>query len=233
MSYHRVIKKQFWFNVIEKIREIRTPKNPDVLPYIGSQIYSGFQGKGKTLSMVKHGLKIREKYPKTILVSNLELHNVDYIRFNSFQELQHLFSTLRNGEQGVIYLIDEIHNYFHSHDSKGIPIWIVQVFSQQRKNRVLVLGTVQMWKDVTKVIRDQLENVIECSKFAGLIIHKVLDPREVEMHYGEEKIKVKRIGFFVPTTSDYNKYDTFQIINSGRTVFGTIEPQVKVNLQNK
>lgn len=232
MGYEKNVKKFVRFSIREKIKEIRTPKNPDELPYIGSQMYSGYQGQGKTLSMVRHAIKIKRKYPKAILVSNLELRDVEYIKFNSFDELKHLFSTLRNEEKGVIYLIDEIHNYFHSHDSKGIPIWIVQVFSQQRKNRVLVLGTVQMWKDVTKVIRDQLENVVECQKFGGIIFNKVLDPREVEKNYGEEKIKVKRIGFFIPTYTDYNRYDTFQIINSGRTIFGTIEP-ISVNVKSK
>lgn len=232
MGYEKNIRKTFVFDLREKIREVRTKKDPDTLPYMGSQIYSGYQGQGKTLSMVRHGLKIRQKYPKSILVSNLHLKDVDYIHFDTFEELQHLFATLRNGNKGVIYLIDEIHNYFHSHDSRSIPLWIVQVFSQQRKNRVLVLGTVQMWKDVTKAIRDQLETVIECSKFAGIIINKVLDPRDVEKHYGEEKIKVKKIGFYVPTTKDYGKYDTFQIINSGRSIFGAIDP-ISVSVKQK
>lgn len=232
MGYEKNIKKTLLFDIKSKIREIRTKKDPEELPYMGSQIYSGYQGQGKTLSMVRHGLKIRKKYPKAILVSNLELQGIDYIRFQTFDELQHLFSTLRNGNKGVIYLIDEIHNYFHSHDSRSIPLWIVQVFSQQRKNRVLVLGTVQMWKDVTKSIRDQLETVIECQKFLFLIINKVLDPRDIEKNYGEEKIKVKKIGFYVPTPKDYEHYDTFQIINSGRSIFGSIEP-ISVNLKQK
>lgn len=232
MGYEKIVRKTLLFDFKAKLKEISAKKDPNTLPYMGSQIYSGYQGQGKTLTMVRHGLKIRKKYPKAILVSNLQLNDIEYIHFNTFDELQHLFSTLRNGNHGVIYLIDEIHNYFHSHDSRSIPLWIVQVFSQQRKNRVLVLGTVQMWKDVTKSIRDQLESVVECTKFAGLIVNKVLDPRNMEKSYGVEKIKVKKIGFYIPTPADYNKYDTYQIINSGRSIFGSIEP-ISVQINNK
>ena len=128
----------------------------------------------------------------------------------------------------MIYLIDEIHNYFHSHDSAKIPLWVVQVFSQQRKNRVLVIGTVQLWEDVTKVIRDQIENLIECRRFAGLIINRVLDPREVQIDYGQKKIKVKKTGFYIPSNALYNSYDTFQIIDSGRQVFGANELKISI-----
>lgn len=230
--YQKYIKKQIRFSIREKWKEITEKRDPELFKPIGSQIYFGYQGQGKTLSMVRHALKVKEQYPKAILVSNLQLKDVDYVKFETFTELQHHFATLKNGKYGVIYLIDEIHNYFHSHDSRSIPLWIVQVFSQQRKNRVLVLGTVQMWKDVTKAIRDQIENLIQCQKFAGAIVNRVLDPREIEKVYGEEKIKVKKIGFFVPTTSLYEKYDTLQVINSGRSIFGQIDP-IQVNIPNK
>jgi hypothetical protein len=197
-------------------------KDPDYFEPAGSQIYYGYQGQGKTLSAVKHALKLKEKYPKSILVSNLDIKNVKYIRFETFEELTKLLAK-SNGKYGVIYLIDEIHNYFHSHDSAKVPLWVVQVFSQQRKNRVLVIGTVQLWQDVTKVIRDQIENLIECKKIAGIIFNRLLDPRQIEIEYGQQKIKVKKTGFYIPNKTLYESYDTYQIINSGRSVFGSNE----------
>lgn len=235
MAYQKIIKKSLRFSVKEKFKELIAKKDPDELPYIGSQIYYGYQGKGKTLSMVRHAQKIKKKYPKAIIVSNLYLDKTvfgDYIFFQTFEQLQQLFKTLDNGNKGVIYLIDEIHNYFHSHDSRSIPLWIVQVFSQQRKRRVLVIGTVQMWKDITKAIRDQIENLIYCNKVGGIVINQVLDPRVVEKSYGEEKIKVKKMGFYIPTYSLYKLYDTTQVINSGRSIFGSIEP-ITISMPSK
>lgn len=194
-------------------------KDKDYFQPAGSQIYYGYQGQGKTLSAVKHALELKKKYPKAIIVTNVNLYGVKHIKFSTFDELVGLFQK-SNGEKGVIYLIDEIHNYFHSHDSKSIPLWVVQVFSQQRKNRIVVIGTVQLWHDVTKVIRDQIENLIECQKTFGIIFNKVLDPRQIEFEYGQEKIKVKKTGFFIPNKRLYDSYDTFQVIDSGRNVFG-------------
>lgn len=224
--YKKYIKKSIRFSAKEKIKNLLKRKDPDYFKPDGSQIYFGYQGQGKTLSMVKHALEIKKKYPKAIVVSNLNLKDIEYIHFSTFQELTHLFATVKNGKYGVIYIIDEIHNYFHSHDSRSIPLWIVQVFSQQRKNRMLVLGSAQLWEDVTKAIRDQIENLISCKKVFGVIINQVLDPRQVQIHYGEKKIKVKKFGFFIPSEKLFNRYDTYQIIDSGRSIFGNIDPVI-------
>lgn len=235
MSYHKFVNKSLKFSIPLKLKEIFAKKDPHFFKPNGSQIYFGYQGQGKTLSMVRHLKKIHKKYPKAIVISNLTLNEKEfpnYVKFESFNHLQQLFQNQNNGERGIIYAIDEIHNYFHSHDSKSIPLWLVQVFSQQRKNRVLVLGTVQMWKDITKAIRDQLETIIECKKLGPIIINHVLNPREVEKQYGEEKIKVKKMGFFIPDMRLYDSYDTLQIINSGRSIFG-IPPETNPRIEVK
>ena len=42
---------------------------------------------------------------------------------------------IENGEEGVLYLIDEIHLEFNSLESKNIPIEVIIEISQQRKQR--------------------------------------------------------------------------------------------------
>lgn len=223
-KYSKIIKKSLFFNIKEKTKELLTPKDKEAFPYSKSQLYYGVQGSGKTLSMVKHLHILKKRYPKAIVVSNLYISNMEYIHFESFDELQHHLQNVTNGKYGVIFAIDEIHNYFHSHDSRSIPMWIVNVFSQQRKAHRVILGTSQEKGDVTKTIRDRMESIIECKKMAGIIWQSVLDPKTVNKVYGEERIKVVKLGFFVPTTSLYNSYDTYQIINSGRSVMGNIQP---------
>jgi len=225
--------------------DIKARKDPDFFWQTGTQVYVGRQGSGKTISAVHHVSKLKQKYPKSVIVSNLDLADLnarkfltkqeliglasnfnvveDYIYFQDMQTLSIALTNINNDRLGVIYLIDEIHNYFHSHDSRSIPLWVVQVFSQQRKNRVLVIGTVQLWDDVTKVIRDQIENLIECKKIMGIIFNKVLDPRDIDYDYGQRKIRVKKLGFYIPNKKLYESYDTYQIINSGRNVFGGSE----------
>jgi len=225
--------KTFW-------KDFTAKKDPNIFLPNGSQIYSGMQGQGKTLSMVYHGLhKIKAKYPLAILVTNLHLRDYErvnydvwaqnkedfdpakqYISFETHHELMAVLKNVRNGEWGVIFMIDEIHNYFHSHDSKSMPMWVVQVFSQQRKQRLVVLGTVQDWEDVIKAIRRQIDNLIMCSRFGYLIRQTVIDPRSAENNYGEVEYSIKKKGFFFISDWVRNSYDTYQVINSGREILG-------------
>lgn len=221
---------------------MRTKKNPDDFQPNGSQIYYGYQGEGKTISMFHHAMKLKKRYPKALIVTNLVMLKLTAIHVKNLQELQEnlekinpethyfLFHTheelilhLRNtrrGSTGVIFMIDEIHNYFHSHDSKSMPMWVVQVFSQQRKQRLVILGTVQDWEDVIKAIRRQVDNLIECHRLGYVIKNTAIDPRTFEMQYGEKQADVRKRGFFFITDEIRNGFDTYQVINSGREIMG-------------
>lgn len=249
-----------FFNVDLKTiyKDTFVKKDPNVFKPNGSQIYHGMQGKGKTLSMVYHGLfRVKEKYPRAMLVSNLHLKDYTPVTASSLEELQQIIETFDTTKQyfkfesyeeltlllkyarpekltdGVIFMIDEIHNYFHSHDSKSMPMWIVQVFSQQRKQHLLILGTVQDWDDVIKAIRRQIDNLIACNRIGHLIRNTVVDPREFESNYGDRVAPVKKTGFFWLTEKVRNAYDTFQVINSGREIFGGSDMEIKITAQEK
>lgn len=49
----------------------------------------------------------------------------------------------KNGIKGVIVLMDELQNWFSSNDSKNFPPEMLQVITQNRKNRRVILGTVK------------------------------------------------------------------------------------------
>jgi len=253
-NYTGFVKRFFNVSVPTMWRDTFGKKDPDVFRPNGSQIYHGMQGQGKTLSMVYHGLfQVKPKYPKALLITNLfltdyepltarnsqelaeKLAHIDttkqYFRFESYDELVFLLKNCRPkvATHGAIFMIDEIHNYFHSHDSKSMPMWIVQVFSQQRKQHLLILGTVQDWDDVIKAIRRQIDNLIACKRIGHLIKNTVVDPREFEMQYGERLAPVKKSGFFWLTERVRNAYDTFQVIQSGREIFGGSDMDVHVH----
>jgi len=242
-NYTGVLKKYMNMSLKTIWKDIRTKPDPDKFVPNGSQIYHGYQGEGKTLSMFHHAMKLKQKYPKSLICSNLQLLNMsaltvkneqelqqtikfmdmtkEYILFQSHEDLILLLRSARNGHKGVIFMIDEIHNYFHSHDSKSMPMWVVQVFSQQRKQHLIILGTVQDWPDVIKAIRQQIDNLISCKKILGyIIINTAVDPRTAETMYGETKFDVRKRGFFFITEAIRNGFDTFQVINSGREIMG-------------
>ena len=95
--------------------DIETGKNKDYFYLSGVQVFCGRQGMGKTISMVKTLIDIKKRFPKCIVVTNLQL-NVDweYIQFSSMEELADVLTGINNGIYGVVYAIDEIHTYFNA-----------------------------------------------------------------------------------------------------------------------
>lgn len=252
-NYAPFIKRFFNIDAKTIFHDVVDPKDPHEFQPNGSQIYHGYQGEGKTISMYYHAMKLKSKYPRSLLVTNLKLRDYaplpaskitdfnetittldtskQYISFESHDDLILCLKLARNGKYGVIFMIDEIHNYFHSHDSKSMPMWVVQVFSQQRKQRLVVLGSVQDWEDVIKAIRRQVDNLIACKRMGHLILHTVVDPREFESQYGERVAPVRKKGFFWITKNVREGYDTYQVVNSGRELLGGNDLAVNVNMQ--
>lgn len=259
-SYLQFVKKEPQVNLPTVFSDLFSKKDPDEFTSNGSQIYHGYQGEGKTLSMVHHARRIKQRYPKLLVVANLHLRDLKpylvanhtdlknlmeseafksrqwqrthYIRYTSYDTLLMLLREARNDKYGVHFMIDEIHQYFHSHDSKSMPVWVVQIFSQQRKQYILITGTVQIWDNVIKALREQIQNLIGCSRFGWLIRQTVVDPREFESDYGERVAPVKKKGFFFMSKEVRESYDTRQLIESGREIFGGQEPtKIKVQMQ--
>ena len=66
----------------------------------------------------------------------------------------------KNGEKGVIYFIDEIQLYFNSLQSKNINMDVMTQISQQRKQRIHIIATSQVFGRMAKPLREQFSSVI-------------------------------------------------------------------------
>jgi len=261
MNYVQYVKRHLNISLPTIWHDLTNHDNPDLFKPNGSQIYHGYQGEGKSLSMYHATKKLKARYPRAILVSNLTLSGyhpvrilnksgaVDesrlqaliaqmdaskhYIYYESYDELITLLRNCRNGDYGVIFNIDEIHNYFHSHDSKNMPMWVVQVFSQQRKQKLLILGTVQDWEDLIKAIRRQIDNLIECHRVGYFIFQAAVDPRTAEMQYGERMFTIRKKGMFFISKKLREGTDTYHVIDSGREILGGADLEPVKNLTRK
>jgi ATP-dependent Clp protease ATP-binding subunit ClpX len=251
-NFVQYVKRSFSVSLSTVLSDLVSKRDPSEFRPNGSQIYHGYQGEGKTISMFYHMVKLKKSYPDVLLVSNLKITHLQsvtvgsqeelfevlktldrrkqYILFSDYQSLMLLLRHCRNGAQGVIFMIDEIHNYFHSHDSKAMPMWVVQVFSQQRKQKLLILGTAQDWDDVIKAIRRQIDNLILCKRIGYFVFHTAIDPRQFEVQYGERAAPARKKGFFFISRRLRDGYDTYQVINSGREVLGGDQMDVRVNV---
>lgn len=242
-GYIDVVKKSKQPHVQSLKDDIIARRNKDFFWPNGTQVYTGSQGSGKTISLVKHLLDLKDRYPKAIIVSNLDLkyfegqkcttdtqildflRNADfskqYIRFDTIEELSLLLVKVNNGFYGVIYVIDEIHTYFNALESKNVPMYVFTEISQQRKQRKLILGTSQLFMRMAKALREQCDNVIVCRTILGFFtITKAWDGMSLEQDYnGNLTGKLKKTGWYWHNRKLRNAFDTFQKVVSGSDQF--------------
>lgn len=194
--------------------------NPTYFRPDGLLIFCGPQGSGKTLSAVNYVYNLKKIYPFSIIVSNLELKDFpfDNKRVFLFKEAKDL-TRFKNGKEGVIFLIDEIQLYFNSLGSKNIDIDVMTQISQQRKQRIHIVATSQVFGRMSKQLREQFDTVIYCQKkFFGLMQKNQLINRnslDTEESTGTNlKGKVVRTYRYFKNPLSFERYDTYKVIEN-------------------
>lgn len=190
--------------------------NPDYFYPAGIWVFTGPQGSGKTLSAVKCLKAILKDYPKAKVCANIEIKGIEneVIPFTDYSQL----SELSNGINGIVFFLDEIHVLWNSLESKEIPISEMACFCQMRKDRRVIIGTSQVYSRIAKPIREQLQYVIDCKNYFGLLqVNRIIDPAEsVEKNGVLEAVQIATNMWF-HTPSLYGSYDTlFKITKAER-----------------
>lgn len=185
-----------------------------IFPYLGLWIFSGQQGSGKTL-LAMHCVKgILEEYPDAMLVSNINVYGLNAIPYSGISD----FDRYNNGDRGIIFLIDEIHTLFSSLESKNMPVSTLTVWSQNRKNRRLILGTSQRFTRAAKGLREQTTWHYACRReidipFLGWTCfpYKVYDGEDYDDEgnfVGEEP----HMKFYFPQKEVFRAYNTKEVV---------------------
>lgn len=132
-------------------------------PY-GLYMFCGQQGAGKTMGLTYTLERLRKRYPLCRIYTNMGYIYED----GPLESLNDLLDKSKyNGEYGTIFVLDELQNEFSSSASKNFPESLLQVVTMQRKQKILILSTSQVFTRVAKPLREQCFNVIECFTFLG------------------------------------------------------------------
>lgn len=180
-------------------------------PY-GFTLYVGRQGSGKTISMVQDLNEYRQRYPDCMIVTNFSYKYADF-QMKDWRD----FLEIRNGEKGVIFAIDEIHSEYSAEAWKDFPESLLSEISQQRKQKIKIVATSQVFSRVAKPIREQAFSVICCKTFFGrLTFKKEFDAAEYATSDTPYMVK-KRCrpllrGWFVQDNFLRECYDTYEKI---------------------
>lgn len=179
----------------------------------GSRVYKGFQGSGKTLSMVKYALDLSKAFPEAKIFANFQINGIEQFNYiNGDSDLKHALS-LRNGESGVLVLLDEAHLYFGK--KTGISLDVLTAISQQRKDRRRIVFSSQIWEELDISLRKQVKEIVNCScAFRCVQINTISDGESLtyDKMQGQYVAKKIRTEIFKHNQQLYDAYDTNQKI---------------------
>lgn len=169
-------------------------------------------GEGKTLSVVNCVIKMCNDYPQAWLVSNIEIKGIKNKQF-FFDSLDDL-SKYNNGHKGVIFVIDEIQNYLNSLNSKDIDLSTIVELTQMRKQRKIIIGSSQRYNRMAKPLREQVKNVVLCSKFLGYIqANQLIDSTKTIEKDGQLQVDNVKKFYWFHSPSLYKSYNTSKKID--------------------
>lgn len=183
--------------------------DPDNFKYKGCVVFTGRQGNGKSIAMVEFATRVKAEYPNSKLITNYAVTFQDSA-LSHWRQL----TDYSNGKYGVMVLMDELQNWFSSNASKNFPPEMLQVITQNRKNRRIICGTAQNFYLLAKPIRSQCTEVRECRTFFGCIT--VVSRREPVLDCNGDVKEWKKLGryFFIHSKELRDSYDTYKVIET-------------------
>lgn len=184
-------------------------RQPGFFPYQGCIVFTGRQGYGKTIAAVEFIRHMHSEYPASKVLTNCGLKDQDY-PLTSW----HPLVSYKNGIHGVICFIDEMQNWFSSNQSKDFPPEMLEVITQNRKNRRIIIGTAQVFNRLSKPLREQTTEVRECMTLLGCFTIVVRREPFLDSEGNVEKMKFRGMYWFVHDEDLRNSYDTYKVIDS-------------------
>lgn len=129
---------------------------------------------------------------------------------------------LRNGTDGIIFAIDEIHLDWNSNDWKDFPENLLTEVCQQRKQRIKIVASSQVYTRVVKQLREQAFDVVESRTLLGRwTFQRCFDAEDynsvIDSVDKKNKMHRKWRRSFIQTDAIRQLYDTYRKIESMRS----------------
>lgn len=217
------------YNYIKyKKRNLRQTGNLD--------IYCGYFGYGKTLSLVKQvvcreyrrydGLTVwcsrRKKFvtQRILILSNVDLC-VPYERLTGLAQvckiskLNEKYDDEHDTLTITIVCMDELSVQMNSRSFKdNINSYFLNTLMCCRHYHISFYGSAQRFQHVDKMLRDVTMNVIQCRKIWRFELNYYYDGFMLENAQDASLVKPLRRTCWFITDADYNAYDTLQVVDN-------------------
>lgn len=179
-------------------------KDPNDLDIYGVHIWCGEQGSGKSVGVVEWLQYLKKRYPHVKIRSNIDLTFQDG-KITSWKDI----ILCNNGKKGQIEFLDEIQNWFSSNESKNFPVEMLQEVTQQRKQRKIVVGTVQAFQRTAKPIREQTTYLYYPFTVGGALTFVRVYKPKFDDDGRVTKMSLRKFYWFTHTDELRNSYDTY------------------------
>ena len=200
--------KQLFVSVPRRYMLDRFERDPDTFDPKGIHIFCGEQGSGKTMACVEMMLRYKKQYPKSKMITNFAVKG-ETDELAMWQQLL----TYTNGNKGVIVGIDEIQNWFMSGTNK-LPEGMLEVATQNRKNRRILCCTAQVFTRVNKGLREQVTLVYEPHTFLGCFTVVIMLKPKFDSEGNVIERKYRGMYAFTHTDELREAYDTYKVIHT-------------------
>lgn len=183
----------------------------------GLTLYTGRQGAGKTMTLVYEAERFREKYPNLYICSNFGYIHEDEPLLELADIAKAALRAKELEKTGVLILWDEIQNDFDSFSKVNRDT--LAVVTQQRKQKIKILGTSQVFTRVSKALREQTFEVCICNTIMGRYTRgRYYDAEEWSHNIDkpEDKRQLHRLRTvsFVQTDDLRELYDSYAVIKT-------------------
>ena len=158
------IMRRLFIDLPQRIVKDKYEQEPGTFQPKGIVVFCGRQGGGKTSAMIKYVLDLQEQYKEVKCITNLAYRYQDK-KLTHWKQL----TDYTNGRKGVIVVIDELQNWFNSKQSKNFPPEMMQIVTQNRKNRRIILSTAQNFYMISKDIRTQCNEIRQCRTYRSSV----------------------------------------------------------------
>lgn len=135
--------------------------------FFGIYIYVALPGEGKTMSMVAHMERVREKFGKKVYIATNFNYRYQDRKIEHWLDIVETSKHCTKNNLKCIVAIDEIHTTFDSSDWKAFPPELLALLSFNRKVQMQFICSSQIYDRVPKKIRDIANYVVICKNILG------------------------------------------------------------------
>lgn len=173
-------------------------------------------GEGKTMSMVHHIQRMKDKDPRLMVFTNFNYkfedgkisHWIDMIRFAKLA---------REQGRSCILAIDEIHITFDSADWQNFPPEMLALLSFNRKYGCQFICSSQIYERIPKKVRDIANYSVICKNVwqrDRLFVNYFFTKSNYDDKFAGKKSKAEFLLHYVASDKMYSCYDTLEQVDN-------------------